>query len=296
MTRSAISVSRGAGAVPVSSDRSSPSSRRMSASAPRPVAAIASRARSAAAGSWRGGVPRAVGLHHHHREAVRHHVVHLAGDPGPLVQRGELDLLGRLALDPLAALDQRVDVRPADPAEGAQRPGGDDDRGEGEEIGHVAPRRPCVAVPLQPPDGRQRRAHERDDERSCRGEGGGVAGDRVERDRQRHLPPQGVVEHEHLDGVGRGDDREDLDGVAATPEERRDLRDREGNPRARVAGQREAEDREQQGAGQHRVEPPPALRTEAPGRSVGVRGGHARNGSRRPDPGTSAHGMTPVRR
>ena len=40
-----------------------------------------------------GGVPRAVGLHHHHRQPVGDDVVHLARDPGPLVGGRQRDLL-----------------------------------------------------------------------------------------------------------------------------------------------------------------------------------------------------------
>ena len=206
----------------------------MSVSAPRPVAAIVSSARSAAPGSWRRGVPRAVGLHHDHRQAVGHHVVHLPGDPGPLVQRRQLDLLRRLALDPLAALDQRVDVRPADPAEGAQRPGGDDDRGDGEQVGDRSPspsrrRRTPPASAGSPP--RRRRAR-------CRGRSPtGRRWSTAPRSRARSAAPPAPRRRGPCTttwaACAAATTRKTGERVAAPPEQRCDLGDPEHRPRTR---------------------------------------------------------------
>jgi len=51
--------------------------------ASRPLSSMASRADRASSGE----APR-TGLHHHHADVVRHHVVQLAGDARPLVPDG----------------------------------------------------------------------------------------------------------------------------------------------------------------------------------------------------------------
>ncbi|MBB5978564.1 hypothetical protein HDA44_001905 [Kribbella solani] len=50
-------------------------------------------------------VPSAVRLRDHHRQRVRHHVVHLPRDPSPFSQYGELVALPTLHLEQLRPLD-----------------------------------------------------------------------------------------------------------------------------------------------------------------------------------------------
>ena len=52
-------------------------------------------------------VARAVGLHHHHADVVRDHVVQLTGDPGPLGRGGDLRLRAALPLQPRRSVLQR---------------------------------------------------------------------------------------------------------------------------------------------------------------------------------------------
>ena len=77
--------------------RSTPSRRRISPSAVRPVVDTCRMAAPRPARRVAGSAA-AVGQRHHHGEAVRDDVVHLAGDPGPLGGGGEPGLLVALAL------------------------------------------------------------------------------------------------------------------------------------------------------------------------------------------------------
>jgi hypothetical protein len=220
-------------------------------------------------------VARAVGLHHDRRQPVRDDVVHLAGDPRPLVRGRERDLLGRLAPDLLAALDQRVDVRPPDATEGAERPRGDHDRRDRDDVrGHAGSRELAVV-----PDDPSARGHERpaqpDAERDQAGNGRGVPGDRVDGDRERDLAPERRVDQQRLDGAEAGDDREDRHGVSTTPVERRQLSDGHDETGPAGIGERRREGRQQQRARERHVEPHLALRAEPPRLAVLGRGAHA---------------------
>ena len=108
------------------SSRSTPSSRRMSASAARPVSAMVPSERGGGGGVGVRGVPPAVGLRDDHGQGVGDDVVHLPGDPGPLGGRRDLRLLVALDLEPLGAVAQGHDASPAAtgaPARTPTRPG-----------------------------------------------------------------------------------------------------------------------------------------------------------------------------
>ncbi len=105
-----------------------------------------------------GGVAGAVGLDHDHRQPVGDHVVHLARDARALVAGGELDLALGHPLGLLGARDQRGDVLLPLLRGEAQRPGGGDDRADGDGVGgevaggEVARRRSRAASgPRRPP-------------------------------------------------------------------------------------------------------------------------------------------------
>ena len=111
------------GSGPSSSRRSTPSRRRISASACRPVARDRGQRLP---GPLRVGVQRvrgAVRLHHHHADVVRDHVVQFAGDPGPLGRRGDLRLGVPLALQPGRPVLQAGVVRPPVAHRVAEHPG-----------------------------------------------------------------------------------------------------------------------------------------------------------------------------
>ena len=72
---------------------STPSRRRISASASRPVCSIWAAAATARAGSLVEDPARAAGLHDHHADAVGDDVVHLARDPAALLGGGAQRLL-----------------------------------------------------------------------------------------------------------------------------------------------------------------------------------------------------------
>ena len=97
--------------------RSTPSRRRISASACRPVPEMVSSACLAWSGARVQHVRGAVGLHDHHRDVVRDDVVQLAGDTGAFGGGGDLGLCLALLLQPGGALLQLRVVGAA----GAQR-------------------------------------------------------------------------------------------------------------------------------------------------------------------------------
>ena len=157
-------------------------------------------------------------------QPVGDHVVHLAGDPRPLVRRRQRHLLGGLPLDPLAALDQGVDVRPPGPAQGAERPGGDHDAGHGQEVRRervaVSSRRtPPASRPTRPPPPTRATA------RRDRGRDGG----REARppSRARSGTPPGCAAGRRSAAPGRrwrpATAREHGDRVAAPPQQRHQL-------------------------------------------------------------------------
>ena len=76
-----------------------PSSRRISAIAARPVSSIVASTSLVSGRSSPMARRSAPGLHDHHRDVVRHHVVQLARDPRPLVGDGEPGLLLALVLE-----------------------------------------------------------------------------------------------------------------------------------------------------------------------------------------------------
>ena len=94
----------------------------MSVSAARPVSAIVPSARVAAARVGVGGVPAAVGLRDHHRQRVGDDVVHLAGDARALRGGREPRLLVTLDLEPLRAVDERLERLAPGAAHEAERP------------------------------------------------------------------------------------------------------------------------------------------------------------------------------
>ena len=101
-TRSLSCSSPGCGArsaSPPTSSRSTPSRRRVSVSASRAVAAIASKRAAGVVRELGRREPRRLALHRDHREMVRDDVVQLAGDAGALLHRGLLaDALGHRLL------------------------------------------------------------------------------------------------------------------------------------------------------------------------------------------------------
>ena len=182
----------------MSSERSSPSSRRISVSASRPVAAIVSRAAVGGLGSCAAAYLAAVGLHHDHRQAVRHHVVHLAGDPGPLVRAPPARPAGppRARSARRARPARRRTPRRMRPS-GAQRPRGDARcAASGQEVRRDSPSRTRRRRTRrsQSPSADRRADQHRPPARPPPRAGGRVAGHRVERDRERHLAPQRLVD------------------------------------------------------------------------------------------------------
>ena len=76
-----------------------------------------------------------VGERDHHRQIVRHDVVHLAGDPGSLARGGDLRLLVPFALGPDRPVLQRSEVRPPGPDVEAEHERGGDHGGDEDEAG-----------------------------------------------------------------------------------------------------------------------------------------------------------------
>ncbi len=91
--------------------RNTPSMRRMSVSASRPVPETSPITSAARAGSVRrGGSGGAVGQGHHHLDVVRDDVVHLPRDPGPLLDCGQRRQLVALSFEPLGPIGQPVEL------------------------------------------------------------------------------------------------------------------------------------------------------------------------------------------
>ena len=80
-----------------------------------------------------GGVGGAVGQRDHHRDIVRHDVVHLPRDPGPFGGRGELGLLVPLPLQPPGPVLRGLEVGAPGAGVVAGEPGRRDQGGLGQE-------------------------------------------------------------------------------------------------------------------------------------------------------------------
>ena len=177
--------------------RSTPSSRRMSVSAARPVSAMVPSARVAARGVGVGGVPAAVGLRDHHGQRVGDDVVHLPGDAGALGRGRDLRLLVALDLEPLARGRRGPRSSPGVTAGPARTPRR---RGRRTPVKTAVDAAPGGVEPAVHRDAEQDRADERADDRDA-------------------VRPPGAV---HRDGVER-----DQDGESAGSDERREERELE---------------------------------------------------------------------
>ena len=169
----------------VGSSRSTPSMRRMSVRAWRPVldtSRMASAARSGSAACDGGRV----GQRHHDLDVVRDDVMHLAGDAGPLGGRGQRGLLVPLDLQARGAFGQPVQLA-------AQR--AHDDAGEDAAV--ARPVRKTKRLQVVAGRGPTHRRHDDADleERSGDDHEEPVAldGDGVQRDEERHVGQGGPV-------------------------------------------------------------------------------------------------------
>ncbi len=152
-----------------------------------------------------------------------HHVVQLAGDPGPLGGDGDLGLGVALALQPGGAVLQLDQVRPADPGEPAPRPaqherGGHQD-GQQAALEHavVRPDRLALVVDAaagEPPE-RQRPGRQPGGEREARHPGGSEGGAGVGEHQVADAGGRRVDVQQDLSEAERGGQRDGRVGVAA---------------------------------------------------------------------------------
>ena len=246
-TRWRTSSRPGCGATPVSPSRSSPSSRRISVSASRPVAEIVSRVPTATSGSLAAAYLAPSAWTTITDSAVGDHVVHLAGDPRALVPRGQLHLTLGHPLGLLGARDQRGDVPLAGLGRPAERPRGGDDRADRDGVGREVARGEVAGTEAEEPAGGGDQRTGVPDEQ-CRHAlpARRPAGDGVDRDREGELPDGGLVEGRRLEGGRRGDREEDRPRVAPTPQQGQHLGDGEER-RDRLVGQRRGPGRPRRG-------------------------------------------------
>jgi hypothetical protein len=162
-------------------------------------------------------VARPVGLHHHHADVVRDHVVQLAGDPGPLGGRGDQGLLVALALQPGRAVFQRGQVR-APVAHGVaehprdQRGPAEDHRGQQQPVQH--------GQPVRPDRHRHGRARQADDQPGDRDPSRPVRGQGVQHDQDGQVGADRRGVGQDLERPGDHRDRERLDRVPAAEHHR----------------------------------------------------------------------------
>ena len=198
-----------------SSLRSTPSMRRISASACRPVPAMAASAWRARSGDAVQRVGGPVGLHHHHAHVVRDDVVQFPGDPGPLGGRRDLGLGVTFGLQPggpvlqrgvvAAPVAHRVAEHPGD-----QRRAGEGDRAEDEPVQQARARAGATGPPRPPSRAGRRPGRERTPGAAGR-RPGCTAGPRsstlsmFDLDVEQHL--QGADRHGHGEGAGTGESR-----------------------------------------------------------------------------------------
>jgi len=238
-------------------------------------------------------IARAVGLHHDHGQAVGDHVVHLPGDAGALVLRGQLHLtLGR-PLRLLGAFDQRGDVPLPLLSCEAQCPGGREDGGDGDDVGdHRGRGEGFVAEVEEPAHGRDAGAGVADRQGDHALPPGRPAGDGVDRDREGELAHGRGADQHGLESARRGDDGEGRHGVVASPHEGKCLD--AGQDRCRGLAREEVAEpaHDQQPTGEGEIEPPATARAELP--RAGVVRVHAGDVRRMADGEASAHGRTRV--
>jgi hypothetical protein len=141
--------------------------------------------------------PAALGLADHDREGVRDDVVHLPGEPGPLLVEHLAGMTLTVLLLQLGALLQRRHVRRPHPAEPAQAPRRHRSPGhrQHQEQRPAAHRGVGLEVP-QPSQG-DRRPHDRDAEGQQRAPRRAARGDGVERHREQQCAGQ----HDRWDGT-----------------------------------------------------------------------------------------------
>jgi hypothetical protein len=150
-------------------------------------------------------VERAVRLHDDHRQAVRDHVVHLAGDPGTLGGRGDAGLLLGVALQLACAVLEPGDVALPGAPQAAQRPREQHHGGQQREgLRVLLPRRlvagDVVGRRRHPPPGRQPGAEQAGQQPGPAGPDGAVRGDGVEPEQEGHVAGEGGVDQQHLRG------------------------------------------------------------------------------------------------
>jgi hypothetical protein len=219
------------------------------------------------------GVAGAVGLHDDDREPVRDDVVHLPGDPGALVGGRQRDPLLGVAGDPVAALDDGVDVGLAGARGRAERPADHHERGHRQHVRNRVAQREVAAEPGDPVDRGHDRRTQPDDQRGQSGAPAAEPGSRVDRDRERDLGVHRDVGDHDLQCARESHRGEDQRRPLTPPPQRQRLqRDEDGAPRLRDGEVQRS--RQRQADHDHRIEDASQARAEPPRPAYVVDGLH----------------------
>ena len=200
------------------------------------------------------GVGRPVGLHDHHADVVRDHVVQFAGDPGPLGRRGDLRLRVPFPFQPGGPVLQRGVVGAAVAHRVAEHPGDQHRPGE-----RYRPHHDPVQH-AEPPRGPECDGHRRADQADAQPGNGDpawtVSGQGVEQDDDGQVGRAGPDVQHHLERAGRDADQEGPGRVSPAEGHRRAHHQHERDELIPVRGEGLDQAEERERGGEHAVHQP----------------------------------------